>query len=69
ACHALRGVREAGMDFAAVYDDACRDWELMKAQADWVFGQERSAKIYRRGCSTISVFGETSFVCPASLDF
>jgi HAD superfamily hydrolase (TIGR01509 family) len=39
ACHALRGVREAGMDFAAVYDDACRDWELMKAQADWVFGQ------------------------------
>jgi hypothetical protein len=57
------------MDFAAVYDDACRDWELMKAQADWVFGQERSAKIYRRGCSTISVFGETSFVCPASLDF
>jgi HAD superfamily hydrolase (TIGR01509 family) len=35
--HAMRGVREAGMDFAAVYDDTCADWERMKAGADWVF--------------------------------
>ncbi|MDR0623335.1 MAG: HAD family phosphatase [Treponema sp.] len=36
--HALRGVRAAGMAFAAVYDDTCAEWELMKAEADWVFG-------------------------------
>jgi beta-phosphoglucomutase-like phosphatase (HAD superfamily) len=35
---ALPGVRAAGMDFAAVYDKSCADWEAMKAQADWVFG-------------------------------
>jgi beta-phosphoglucomutase-like phosphatase (HAD superfamily) len=38
ACHALKGVRRAGMGFAAVYDDANKDWELMKAEADWAFG-------------------------------
>jgi beta-phosphoglucomutase-like phosphatase (HAD superfamily) len=38
ARHALRGVRAAGMDFAAVYDDTGKEWELMKAEADWVFG-------------------------------
>jgi beta-phosphoglucomutase-like phosphatase (HAD superfamily) len=38
AFHALRGVRGAGMGFAAVYDNSCREWDLMKAQADWVFG-------------------------------
>ncbi|MDR1318780.1 MAG: HAD family hydrolase, partial [Treponema sp.] len=38
AFHALRGVRAAGMAFAAVYDDTCADWEAMKAGADWVFG-------------------------------
>ncbi|MDR1618465.1 MAG: HAD family phosphatase [Treponema sp.] len=38
ACHALKGVRAAGMAFAAVYDETCAEWELMKAEADWVFG-------------------------------
>ncbi|MDR0723285.1 MAG: HAD family phosphatase [Treponema sp.] len=38
ACHSLKGARAAGMAFAAVYDDTCREWELMKAEADWVFG-------------------------------
>jgi beta-phosphoglucomutase-like phosphatase (HAD superfamily) len=38
AYYALKGVRDAGMGFAAVYDDTNRDWELMKAEADWVFG-------------------------------
>jgi HAD superfamily hydrolase (TIGR01509 family) len=38
AYHALKGVREAGMAFAAVYDDTCAEWELMKAEADWVIG-------------------------------
>lgn len=38
AYHALKGVREAGMAFAAVYDDTCAEWELMKAEADWIFG-------------------------------
>ncbi|MDR2397565.1 MAG: HAD family phosphatase [Spirochaetaceae bacterium] len=35
AYHALQGVREAGMSFVAVYDDSCRDWESMYAQADF----------------------------------
>jgi HAD superfamily hydrolase (TIGR01509 family) len=35
AFHALRGVRAAGMAFAAVYDDTCADWEAMKAGADF----------------------------------
>jgi HAD superfamily hydrolase (TIGR01509 family) len=34
---ALEGVRAAGMDFAAVYDPSCKDWEALKAGADWVF--------------------------------
>jgi HAD superfamily hydrolase (TIGR01509 family) len=36
AYHALAGVRAAGMAFAAVYDDTCKEWELMKAEADLV---------------------------------
>jgi HAD superfamily hydrolase (TIGR01509 family) len=35
---AIRGVRAAGMDFAAVYDASCRKWEAMQAEADWVVG-------------------------------
>jgi HAD superfamily hydrolase (TIGR01509 family) len=35
--HAMQGVKAAGMDFAAVYDDTCAGWERMKAGADWVF--------------------------------
>ncbi|MDR2364188.1 MAG: HAD family phosphatase [Spirochaetaceae bacterium] len=42
AYYALRGVRAAGMAFAAVYDDACKEWELMKAEADWVFGPKEA---------------------------
>jgi beta-phosphoglucomutase-like phosphatase (HAD superfamily) len=38
AYHALKGAREAGMAFAAVYDDTCAEWELMKAEADWIIG-------------------------------
>ena len=38
AYHALKGVRAAGMAFAAVYDETCAEWELIKAEADWVFG-------------------------------
>ncbi|MDR2158900.1 MAG: HAD family phosphatase [Treponema sp.] len=38
SCHALKGVRAAGMAFAAVYDDTCTEWALMKAEAGWVFG-------------------------------
>jgi HAD superfamily hydrolase (TIGR01509 family) len=34
---ALSGVRAAGMDFAAVYDKSCKEWESMKAEADWMF--------------------------------
>jgi HAD superfamily hydrolase (TIGR01509 family) len=34
----IRGVRVAGMDFAAVYDARCREWEAIQAEADWVFG-------------------------------
>jgi hypothetical protein len=26
------------MAFAAVYDETCADWDLMKAEAGWVFG-------------------------------
>jgi beta-phosphoglucomutase-like phosphatase (HAD superfamily) len=37
AYYALRGVRAAGMALAAVYDNTNKDWELMKAEADWVF--------------------------------
>jgi HAD superfamily hydrolase (TIGR01509 family) len=33
---ALRGVRAAGMDFAAVHDPSCKDWDALKAGADWV---------------------------------
>lgn len=42
AYYALKGVRAAGMGFAAVYDSACTEWELLKAEADWVFGPEDS---------------------------
>jgi beta-phosphoglucomutase-like phosphatase (HAD superfamily) len=38
AYHAMQGVRVAGMGFAAVYDDRCKEWELMKAHADWIIG-------------------------------
>ncbi|MDR2133876.1 MAG: HAD family phosphatase [Treponema sp.] len=38
SCHALKGARAAGMAFAAVYDGANKDWELLKARADWAFG-------------------------------
>jgi hypothetical protein len=34
--HTLPGVRAAGMAFAAVYDPSCRDWESLKAGADFV---------------------------------
>ncbi|GHV08091.1 beta-phosphoglucomutase [Spirochaetia bacterium] len=33
---ALRGVRAAGMGFAAVYDGTCADWPAMQAEADLV---------------------------------
>jgi beta-phosphoglucomutase-like phosphatase (HAD superfamily) len=36
--HALPGVRAAGMAFAAVYDPSCKDWETLKAGADFVLG-------------------------------
>jgi beta-phosphoglucomutase-like phosphatase (HAD superfamily) len=36
SCHALPGVRAAGMAFAAVHDPSCRDWETLKAGADFV---------------------------------
>jgi hypothetical protein len=26
------------MNFAAVYDDHCKEWEIMKAEADWIIG-------------------------------
>ncbi|MDR0689390.1 MAG: HAD family phosphatase [Spirochaetaceae bacterium] len=42
ASYALRGIRAAGMAFAAVYDDTCTDWEWMKAEADWVFGPKEA---------------------------
>ncbi|MDR2394123.1 MAG: HAD family phosphatase [Treponema sp.] len=42
AYHALSGVRAAGMGFAAVYDERCKEWGLMKAQADWIVGAHRS---------------------------
>jgi HAD superfamily hydrolase (TIGR01509 family) len=38
ALYALKGVRAAGMAFAAVYDSSCEDWESLKSGADWVFG-------------------------------
>jgi HAD superfamily hydrolase (TIGR01509 family) len=31
---ALKGVRAAGMGFAAVYDDSCADWPALQAEAD-----------------------------------
>ncbi|MDR1420915.1 MAG: HAD family phosphatase [Treponema sp.] len=33
---ALAGAKSAGMAAAAVYDESCREWELMKTLADWV---------------------------------
>jgi beta-phosphoglucomutase-like phosphatase (HAD superfamily) len=36
--HALPGVRAAGMAFAAVYDPSCKDWESLKAGADFYIG-------------------------------
>ncbi|MFP3043692.1 HAD family phosphatase [Treponema primitia] len=44
--YALRGIKAAGMDFAAVYDDTCTDWEHMKTCADWVF--ENPGKFHGR---------------------
>ncbi|MDR1106384.1 MAG: HAD family phosphatase [Treponema sp.] len=35
---ALAGAKSAGMAAAAVYDESCREWELMKTLADWVIG-------------------------------
>ncbi|MDR2109904.1 MAG: HAD family phosphatase [Spirochaetaceae bacterium] len=43
--HALRGARAAGMAFAAVYDDTCKEWELMRAEADWVFGPRETREV------------------------
>jgi HAD superfamily hydrolase (TIGR01509 family) len=43
AYHALQGARAAGMGFAAVYDDRCQEWELMKAQADWIIGNAENS--------------------------
>ncbi|MDR2186199.1 MAG: HAD family phosphatase [Treponema sp.] len=37
---ALRGVRSAGMGFAAVYDKTCTDWKAMEAEADYVYGPD-----------------------------
>jgi HAD superfamily hydrolase (TIGR01509 family) len=31
---ALKGVRAAGMGFAAIYDDTCADWPAMRSEAD-----------------------------------
>ena len=53
AYHALRGVRAAGMGFAAVYDDRCKEWELMKAQADWIIGGIRPARRVRAVGGTV----------------
>jgi beta-phosphoglucomutase-like phosphatase (HAD superfamily) len=39
--HAMKGARDAGMGFVAVYDDTCAEWERMKAEADWVIGAGR----------------------------
>jgi HAD superfamily hydrolase (TIGR01509 family) len=39
---ALKGVRAAGMGFAAVYDKSCAEWEAMKAEADFVYGPPTS---------------------------
>jgi HAD superfamily hydrolase (TIGR01509 family) len=44
AYHALPGARAAGMGFAAVYDDTCAEWALMRAEADWVFGLKKRGK-------------------------
>jgi beta-phosphoglucomutase-like phosphatase (HAD superfamily) len=33
--HALPGVRAAGMALAAVYDPSCKDWEALRAGADF----------------------------------
>jgi beta-phosphoglucomutase-like phosphatase (HAD superfamily) len=38
SCHALPGVRAAGMAFAAVHDPSCKDWEALKAGADFILG-------------------------------
>jgi beta-phosphoglucomutase-like phosphatase (HAD superfamily) len=38
SCHALPGVRAAGMAFAAVYDPSCKDWETLKGGADFALG-------------------------------
>jgi hypothetical protein len=32
--YALKGVRAAGMDLIAVYDDSNKQWEAMAAEAD-----------------------------------
>jgi HAD superfamily hydrolase (TIGR01509 family) len=37
---ALRGVRAAGMGFAAVYDKSCTNWKALAAEADHVYGPE-----------------------------
>ncbi|MDR2247137.1 MAG: HAD family phosphatase [Treponema sp.] len=49
AYHAQQGARAAGMGFAAVYDGACKDWELMKAQADWIIGGAGNSTAARAG--------------------
>jgi beta-phosphoglucomutase-like phosphatase (HAD superfamily) len=38
SCHALPGVRAAGMAFAAVYDPSCKDWEALRTAADFTIG-------------------------------
>jgi beta-phosphoglucomutase-like phosphatase (HAD superfamily) len=40
SCHALPGVRAAGMAFAAVYDPSCKDWEALSAGADFTLGRQ-----------------------------
>jgi beta-phosphoglucomutase-like phosphatase (HAD superfamily) len=40
SCHALPGVRAAGMAFAAVYDPSCKDWEALSGGADFTVDLE-----------------------------
>jgi HAD superfamily hydrolase (TIGR01509 family) len=37
---ALKGVRAAGMGFAAVYDKTCTNWKALRAEADYVYGPD-----------------------------
>jgi beta-phosphoglucomutase-like phosphatase (HAD superfamily) len=44
--HALPGVRAAGMAFAAVYDPSCKDWEALRAGADFTIGGPKIEQIF-----------------------